>query len=38
MQWDDSANAGFSSASSSSIPVHPDFVDNNWAVSFFLIA
>uniref|UniRef100_A0A915PSG3 alpha-glucosidase n=1 Tax=Setaria digitata TaxID=48799 RepID=A0A915PSG3_9BILA len=30
MQWDDSANAGFSSAVSSSIPVHPDFADNNW--------
>ncbi|KAL3994876.1 Alpha amylase catalytic domain family protein [Acanthocheilonema viteae] len=31
MQWDDSANAGFSSANPSSIPVHPDFADNNWA-------
>lgn len=35
MQWDDSANAGFSSANPPSIPVHPDFADNNWDVSFF---
>ncbi|EJD76479.1 CBR-ATG-2 protein [Loa loa] len=31
MQWDDSANAGFSNAISASIMVHPDFADNNWA-------
>ncbi|VDN06574.1 unnamed protein product [Thelazia callipaeda] len=31
MQWDDSVNAGFSSAASPLIPVHPDFVNNNWA-------
>ncbi|MCP9262136.1 Neutral and basic amino acid transport protein rBAT [Dirofilaria immitis] len=35
MQWDDSANAGFSSAVSSVIPVHPNFISNNWAVSSF---
>uniref|UniRef100_A0A0R3RS05 Aamy domain-containing protein n=1 Tax=Elaeophora elaphi TaxID=1147741 RepID=A0A0R3RS05_9BILA len=34
MQWDDSANAGFSSANLSSIPVHPDFADNNWAKQY----
>ncbi|VDO37522.1 unnamed protein product, partial [Onchocerca flexuosa] len=31
MQWDDSVNAGFSSAESSAIPVHPNFTNNNWA-------
>uniref|UniRef100_A0A2K6VEB6 alpha-glucosidase n=1 Tax=Onchocerca volvulus TaxID=6282 RepID=A0A2K6VEB6_ONCVO len=31
MQWDDSVNAGFSSAESSVIPVHPNFTNNNWA-------
>ncbi|VDM08944.1 unnamed protein product [Wuchereria bancrofti] len=30
MQWDDSANAGFSGAISTSIPVHPAFAHNNW--------
>ncbi|KAM3718932.1 Neutral and basic amino acid transport protein rBAT [Dirofilaria immitis] len=34
MQWDDSANAGFSSAVSSVIPVHPNFISNNWAKQY----
>lgn len=34
MQWDDSENAGFSSSSSPSIPVHPQYAENTWAVSF----
>ncbi|CAG9540596.1 unnamed protein product [Cercopithifilaria johnstoni] len=34
MQWDDSSNAGFSSANPSSIPVHPEFADNNWAKQY----